>query len=85
MSKDVPISAGPDAHDRGHQFAWGVIAPARRAIIVPSIDPLAPKNQDLENGTTAAILNAAGLRAGSGGQPAFDRLDGSRGPAAGSY
>ena len=61
------------------QFAWGVIAPARRAIIAPSIDPLAPKNQDLENGAAAAILHAAGLRAGSGGKPVFDRLDGSRG------
>jgi trehalose synthase len=28
------------------QFAWDVVEPARRAIIAPSIDALAPKNQD---------------------------------------
>lgn len=61
------------------QLAWDVIDPARRAIIAPSIDPLAPKNQDLGSGVAAGILNAAGLRQGSGGQPVFERLDGSRG------
>ena len=61
------------------QLAWDVIDPARRAIIAPSIDPRAPKNQDLGSGVAAGILNAAGLRQGSGGQPVFERLDGSRG------
>lgn len=60
------------------QFAWDVVDPARRTIIAPSIDPLAPKNQDLAEGAAAAILQAAGLRAGTSGDaaPNFVRLDG---------
>ena len=62
------------------QFAWDVVEPARRAIIAPSIDALSPKNQELAEGTAAAILEASGLRAGasSGAAASFVRLDGSR-------
>ena len=63
------------------QFAWDVVEPARRRIIAPSIDALAPKNQDLSVHTVDAILRAARVRTGGGfgGAPAFRRFDGSQG------
>jgi trehalose synthase len=63
------------------QFAWDVVDPARRSIIAPSIDALAPKNQPLTPEATEAILAAAGLRtpAPGAGRPEFERLDGSPG------
>jgi trehalose synthase len=63
------------------QFAWDVVEPARRRIIAPSIDALAPKNQDLSDQTVDAVLRAARIRAGGGfgGAPAFRRFDGSQG------
>jgi trehalose synthase len=61
------------------QFVWDVVDPARRAIIAPSIDALAPKNQDLAEGAAGAILQASRLRSGGndGATPGFVRLDGS--------
>jgi trehalose synthase len=63
------------------QFAWDTIEPERRRIIAPSIDALAPKNQDLSSQTVDAILRAARIRAGGGygGAPAFRRFDSSQG------
>jgi trehalose synthase len=63
------------------QFAWDVVDHARRRIIAPSIDALAPKNQDLSPPTVDAILRAARIRNGGGygGAPAFRRFDGSQG------
>ena len=63
------------------QFAWDNVAPDRRRIIAPSIDALAPKNQDLSDPTVDAILRAARIRSGGGfgGAPAFRRFDGSQG------
>lgn len=48
-------------------FVWDELDPARRAIIAPSIDVFAPKNEDLSAGRAASILVAAGLRTGAGG------------------
>jgi trehalose synthase len=66
------------------QFAWDVVDPARRVIIAPSIDALAPKNQPLTREATAAILAAAGLRSGdaNGARPVFRRFDGTEGTVA---
>jgi trehalose synthase len=63
------------------QFAWDVVDPDRRRIIAPSIDALAPKNQELTDQTVDAILRAARIRTGGGfgGAPAFRRFDGSQG------
>ncbi|MEA2444868.1 MAG: trehalose synthase [Thermoleophilales bacterium] len=62
------------------QYAWDVVEPAKRVIIAPSIDPFAPKNQELTPATAAAILAAAGLRDGEAGDDAlFERLDGATG------
>jgi trehalose synthase len=63
------------------QFAWDVVAPGKRRIIAPSIDALAPKNQDLSDQTVDAIMRAARIRVGGGfgGAPAFRRFDGSQG------
>ena len=48
------------------------------AIVAPSIDPFAPKNQELDRDTVRAILVAAGLLAGAPTvtAPAFRRLTG---------
>ena len=63
------------------QFAWDVVDADRRAIIAPSIDALAPKNQDLPEETTKSILHVAALRDGgpTGADPVFTRMDGSAG------
>jgi trehalose synthase len=59
------------------QYAWDMIDPTRRVIVAPSIDPFAPKNQDLSDDVASAILTAAGLCSGAGAaEPVFERLDG---------
>jgi trehalose synthase len=58
-------------------FVWEELDPARRAIIAPSIDVFAPKNQDLADVEVEGILSAAGLRARDGGRAEFRRIDGS--------
>jgi len=60
------------------EFAWDVVDADRRTIIAPSIDALAPKNQELEPGAAAAILAAARIGAGApnGARPVFKRFDG---------
>jgi trehalose synthase len=61
------------------QFAWDFVEPARRRIVTPTIDPLAPKNQELDPGAVDAILSVARLRDGpASAEPAFRRFDGSR-------
>ena len=59
-------------------FAWEDLDRDRLVVIAPSIDALAPKNQDLGEAATDAILHAAGLRDGAApsGAPSFHRLDG---------
>jgi trehalose synthase len=57
-------------------FIWDVIDPARIAIIAPSLDAFAPKNQQLDEGSVEAILVAVGLREGELRAPAaFTRMD----------
>lgn len=47
------------------------------SIIWPSIDPFAPKNQDLDPATVEAILTHVGIIAGRPGTTVFHRTDGS--------
>jgi trehalose synthase len=49
------------------------------SIIWPSIDPFAPKNQELDDATVEAILTHVGLIAGKQGPTVFQRADGSPG------
>jgi trehalose synthase len=58
-----------DAHGfvfsrRGFAPEW--VEPARLAVIPPSIDPLAPKNEALDRETVLGVLAAAGLVASNG-------------------
>jgi trehalose synthase len=45
-------------------FVWEELDPARRAIIAPSIDCFAPKNEDLLPARVSRILSSTGLRVG---------------------
>jgi trehalose synthase len=60
-------------------FAWEGLDEDRIALIAPSIDAFSSKNQDLDAGAVAAILEIAGLQheGGAGHPPAFTRHDGS--------
>jgi trehalose synthase len=63
-------------------FAWDVLDGSRHAVITPTIDAFASKNELLGEPTVNAILVAAGLRsptAADGAPPAFTRMDGSIG------
>jgi trehalose synthase len=62
-------------------FAWEGLDEDRVALIAPSIDAFSAKNQDLDDGTVAAILEAAGLQqdGAAGHAPSFVRQDGSPG------
>jgi trehalose synthase len=62
-------------------FAWEGLDRDRIAVIHPSIDPLAPKNQDLSPHVVRAVLRASGVFAGEVGQTAatFVRNDGTPG------
>ncbi len=51
----------------------------RCSIIWPSIDPFAPKNQDMDPETVEAILTHVGILAGRPGDTRFERVDGSPG------
>ncbi len=61
-------------------FAWEEVDPSRRAIIAPSIDAFAPKNEALDEPTASSILARSGLRARHTSRvPArFTRMDGSQ-------
>ncbi len=61
-------------------FAWEGLDTERLAIIPPSIDPFAAKNQDLSTDTIVAVLHAAGLSSAAGfSAPTFARRDGTPG------
>ena len=62
-------------------FAWDDLDDERLVLIAPSIDALAPKNQELSTAAVEAILIAAGLREHDGGdaEPEFVRFDGTTG------
>jgi trehalose synthase len=63
--------------DRRFPPEW--VSPDRLSVIWPSIDPFAPKNQDLDDATVEAILTHVGLIAGTAGDTVFERTDGSPG------
>lgn len=58
------------------RFAPDWVDPARVAVIQPSIDPFAVKNQELEAGAAAAIAARAGIVGPAPGAPTFRREDG---------
>jgi trehalose synthase len=60
-------------------FAWEGLDEDRIALIAPSIDAFSAKNQDLDPGAVAAILEVAGVQHDetAGDPPAFVRQDGS--------
>jgi trehalose synthase len=62
-------------------FAWEGLDRERLAVIQPSIDPLAPKNQDLAPDVVLAVLRTSGLLAGEGAATPvpFLRQDGTPG------
>ena len=63
---------------RGYVPAW--VPGGKVAIIPPSIDPLSPKNQDLDDDTVRGILTTIGvLDDAAPGRTAFVRDDGSTG------
>jgi trehalose synthase len=66
------------------QFFWrGRLPEERSHVIPPSIDIFSPKNQDLDRDTVTAILSAAGIvEGGNGGQPCFERENGTTGTVA---
>jgi trehalose synthase len=57
-------------------FAWEGLDRDRIVVIMPSIDPFAPKNQDLDADTVRGVLHESGMIAGSGGATTFVRRDG---------
>ncbi|HEX6227862.1 MAG TPA: glycosyltransferase [Solirubrobacterales bacterium] len=61
-------------------YIWDGIDPDKVWLMPPSIDPFSPKNQDLDPGTVAAILQEIGILADSVEHaPVFMRGDGSPG------
>jgi trehalose synthase len=61
-------------------FAWDDLDRSKLAIVAPSIDAFAPKNQAMERRTSASILYTARIYAHNGsGRPVFTRADGSPG------
>jgi trehalose synthase len=62
-------------------YAPSWIPPERLRVIKPSIDPLAPKNQELSHLDVLGALSGSGIIAGPGfGTAAFTRSDGSSAP-----
>lgn len=62
-------------------YAPSWIPPEKLRVIKPSIDPLAPKNQDLDDDTVLGALSGAGIIEGPGfGSASFTRSDGSIAP-----
>ncbi len=61
--------------DRRFPPPWG--PEERCSIIWPSIDPFAPKNQELSDDVVEAILTHVGILAGRTGDTTFHRIDGS--------
>jgi trehalose synthase len=61
-------------------FVWEDLDRDRGAIIAPSIDAFAPKNEELDDDTVDAILAAAGIvpREGASATPEFTRMDGDK-------
>jgi trehalose synthase len=62
-------------------FVWEGLADEKIELIAPVIDAFSPKNQELDPGTVAAILHAAGFSEDDpgNGEPAFTYIDGKPG------
>jgi trehalose synthase len=61
-------------------FAWEGLDRDRIVVIMPSIDPFAPKNQDLDADTVSAVLRESGIVVGGApGAAVFRRSDGTPG------
>jgi trehalose synthase len=62
-------------------FVWEGLADEKIELIAPVIDAFSPKNQELDPGTVAAILHAAGFSEDDpgDGEPAFTYIDGKPG------
>ncbi len=58
-------------------FVWEGLDDDKVEIIAPSIDAFNAKNQELDDDQVHAILAAAGIVGGGGGEPTFKRGDGS--------
>jgi trehalose synthase len=63
--------------DRRFPPDW--VSPDWVSVIWPSIDPFAPKNQELDDATVEAILTYVGLIDGTPGDTLFERSDGTPG------
>jgi trehalose synthase len=76
-----PYVASADAYVFSRAaFVWEQLDSERIHLIAPSIDAFAPKNQDLDEATTAAVLNAARLVPVGDDEPAiYTRQDGTPG------
>jgi trehalose synthase len=77
----IPYVRGADAYVFSRAaFAWEGLEKGDVAIIAPSIDAFATKNQELDRERVLSILTAAGLNEdGVSAPPTFTRLDGSPG------
>ena len=77
----APYLAAADAYvfsRRAH--VWDVLDPDRASVMPPSIDPLSPKNEELDASTVAQIIGVIGLgESHRESAPAFIRADGSAG------
>ena len=77
----IPYVQHADGHIFSREaFAWEGLDERKTTVIPPSIDAFSPKNQEIDGSAVGAILEAAGVASdGSGGEPAFMRVDGTRG------
>ena len=58
-------------------YVWDILDPDRASVMPPSIDPLSPKNQELDGSTVDGIIGAIGLgEDGLAQEHAFVRADG---------
>lgn len=77
LAEDLRPAAGYVFSRREHVHGW--IPEDQVTIVSPSIDPFAPKNQDLTPATVDATLARIGLVPGPEGATRFHRRDGSPG------
>ena len=62
----LPYVSAADAYVFSRRdYVWDVLDPDRASVMPPSIDPISPKNQDLDGSSVLAIVGAIGL--GEGG------------------
>lgn len=73
----LPFVTQADAYVFSREsFVWDGLDPARIAVIAPVIDAFSPKNEELDDATVSAILDACGiLDARSNSEPVFIKPD----------